>query len=74
MFDFARTSAPASRSLRIWNASLAGIEPFNDSDPADYFFVGPDNGIFSLALDSEKIETIRRLEMESQPAAASDPP
>src|SRR5205085_2220028 len=34
MFDFAKTSAPASRSLRTWNASLAGIEPFNDSDPA----------------------------------------
>src|SRR5438477_5341277 len=25
MFDFAKTSAPASRSLRTWNASLAGI-------------------------------------------------
>src|SRR5215469_9350859 len=35
IFDFARTSAPASRSLRTWKASLAGIEPFNDSEPAE---------------------------------------
>src|SRR5215469_16498735 len=35
IFDFARTSAPASRSLRTWKASLDGIDPFNDSEPAE---------------------------------------
>src|SRR6516165_6906836 len=34
MFDLASTTAPASRSLRTWNASLGGTDPFNDSDPA----------------------------------------
>ncbi len=29
---------------------------------ADYFFVGPDNGVLSLALAREKIKAIRRLE------------
>lgn len=28
----------------------------------DYFFVGPDNGVLSLALSGEKIKVIRRLE------------
>jgi S-adenosyl-L-methionine hydrolase (adenosine-forming) len=32
---------------------------------ADYFFVGPDNGILSLALSREKIKTIRHLENDS---------
>jgi len=32
---------------------------------ADYFFVGPDNGVLSLALSREKIKTIRRLENDS---------
>ena len=34
ILDLARTTAPASRSLRTWKASLAGIDPFNDNDPA----------------------------------------
>jgi len=29
---------------------------------AEYFFVGPDNGVLSLALRREKVKTIRRLE------------
>ena len=32
---------------------------------ADYFFVGPDNGILWLALSREKIKTIRHLENDS---------
>ena len=32
---------------------------------AEYFFVGPDNGILSLALDREKIKAIHRLENEN---------
>jgi S-adenosyl-L-methionine hydrolase (adenosine-forming) len=31
---------------------------------ANYFFVGPDNGVLSFALAKEKIKTIRRLENE----------
>ena len=30
-------SAPASRSLRTWKASRSGIDPFNDSDPAEVY-------------------------------------
>ena len=32
---------------------------------ADYFFVGPDNGVLSFALMRERIESIRRLENET---------
>ena len=35
MFNFAKTSAPASRSWRTWNPSLAGIEPFNGWSTGD---------------------------------------
>src|SRR5215472_10577636 len=35
MLDLARINAPASRSLRTWKASLGGIDPFNDSEPAE---------------------------------------
>jgi S-adenosylmethionine hydrolase len=31
---------------------------------ANYFFVGPDNGVLSLALSRERIKTIRRLDNE----------
>lgn len=29
---------------------------------ANYFFIGPDNGVLAFALDREKVQTIRRLE------------
>ena len=32
MFDFAKTSAPASRSLRTWNASSGGLNPASAID------------------------------------------
>src|SRR6516225_7524686 len=34
MFDLARITVTASRSLRTWKASTGGTDPFSDSDPA----------------------------------------
>src|SRR6516225_11205173 len=34
MFDLARITVTASRSLRTWKASTGGTDPFSDSEPA----------------------------------------
>lgn len=51
--------------LAVVDPGVGSSRPAIAVETANYFFVGPDNGVLSFALESEKIKTVRRLENKS---------